>query len=235
MTNEQSEKTTPGSLARALVDLRDRTVQKSRIQWGNRLAAIDRGDDDPTYRYIVDKWLGHFIELEKDLDGALLDLADDMPIIDLMVRVKGVGPTLAIKVASMIDISRARHVSSLWKYAGYGVTDGERDRLKKGETSPYNTRLKTACYLVGSSMLKCNSPYRAIYDEAKKFYLNNRDWTKGHCHLAAMRKMIKVWLSHLWLVWREMEGLETNEPYICAKEPQHNYIPPNRFGWYDSQ
>lgn len=218
-------------VARALVDLRDRVIQKARIGFNNRLAAMDRADDTTTYRPMIEAWYERFADLEADLDRDIGRIARDLPIVQTMTNVKGLGKTLAVKAAAMIDIRRADTVSALWKYAGYGVTNGERDRLVKGEKSPYNKRLKTTCYLVGTSFLRTGSPYRRVYDEAREYYDANRpDWTDGHKHNAAMRKMIKMWLSHLWVTWREMEGLPTNEPYITAGT-HHRYVGPDEFGW----
>src|SRR5215218_9565114 len=48
-------------------------------------------------------------------------------------------------------------------------------------------------------------------------------WSDGHVDNAARRKMVKVFLSHLWLVWREAEGLPVSDPYVIAspKHPDH--------------
>lgn len=231
------EQTTSGSIERALVDLRDRTIQKARIAMGNRLSAMERGDDDPAYADMIERWFVTFERLEKELDDDIRTLADDMPIVQRMIAVKGVGELLAVKVAAMIDIERADTVSALWKYAGYGVTNGERDRLQKGEKAPYNKRLKTTCYLVATSFMRASSPYRQIYDDAKTKYEarelgeNPPGWTKGHIDNAAKRKMIKMWLSHLWQVWREMEGLPVTEPYIMGTNGHHHMRTPEEFGW----
>lgn len=219
------------TLARALIDLRDTTIQKSRVAFGNRLAAIERGDDDGAYRGYIEKFHSRLVDFETEINAALNDIASDMPIAERMITVKGVGKTLAIKVAAMIDIKRCDTVSALWRYAGYGVVDGRAERPRKGEKLHYNKRLKTACYLVGLSFLKSNSPYRRIYDEARADYESSRpNWTKAHQHMGAMRKMIKVWLSHLWLVWREMEELPVTPPYIAA-DPRHTIITPDEMGW----
>ncbi len=219
---------------RVLIDLRDRTIQKNRIAFGNRLTAINNGQDEADEKTfaIVERWNDRFIALEEEVDEDIKDLASEYPIIDEMVAVKGVGPMLAAKVVAMIDIDRAKTVSALWRYSGYGVTNGERDKPTKGEKLKYNKRLKQACYLVGGSFLKSNSPYRQIYDSAREYYeANRKDWTLGHQHNAAMRKMVKLWLSHLWLTWRSIEGLETNEPYVHSKlGHEHNYTP-EEFGW----
>jgi hypothetical protein len=142
-----------------------------------------------------------------------------------------VGDILAAKVISMIDIQRADTVSALWRYAGYGVVNGEREKPTKGEALHYNKRLKTTCYLIGSSFLRSNSPYRQIYDSSKEYYETNRDWTKLHRHHAAMRKMIKVWLSHLWEVWRTLEGLPVRNIYAEDKLGHNHYISPQDYGW----
>jgi hypothetical protein len=219
-------------LARALVDLRDRQIQKARIQFGNRLTAIENGADESPYRSYLKKWYSRFDEIEKELDKSIADLSEDFPIIARMTRVKGVGKTLAMKVAVMIDIQRADTISALWRYAGYAVVDGEREKPRKGEKLHYNARLKSTCYLIGSSFLKSNSPYRRIYDEAKVYYQANRpDWTKAHVHNASMRKMIKIWLAHLWMVWREMEGLPVTQPWIADESPHHRIMKPEEFGW----
>jgi len=227
----QTTKSDVKLLARALVDLRDRVIQKARIQFGNRLAALENGSDESPYRYYLQKWYERFAEIEKDLDASIADIAGDFPIVERMTNVKGVGKTLALKVVAMIDIERARTISALWRYAGYGVVDGKAERPKPGERLHYNKRLKTTCYLVGTSMLRSNSPYCKIYDEARDYYAANRpDWTRAHQHNAAMRKMIKIWLAHLWQVWRDMEGLPVGDPYIAA-DPHHTIIRPEEMGW----
>ena len=147
--------------------------------------------------------------------------------------IKGIGPSLASQVLSLIDITRADTVSALWRYAGYAVVDGKAEKLKKGEKAHYNANLKKALYKVAMSFLKCSSPYRKFYDDAKQYYEANRDWTKMHIHLASIRKMIKMFLSHLWHVWRTVEGLPTRELYVVEKLGHNHIIPPDDFGWYD--
>lgn len=223
------------STLRALVDLRDRTIQKSRIAFGNRVSALERGADTSGNgtMELITRWEERFDMLEAEADKDIERLAAKEPIIEQMIKVRGVGLLLAAKVAAMIDIEKSPTISSLWRYAGYGLKDGERDKPTKGEKLIYNKRLKTTCYLVGTSFLRSNSPYRHIYDEARIYYDGSHpDWTKAHKHNAAIRKMIKIWLSHLWLVWREMEELPTSDPYIIASDPSHTHlITPNEMGW----
>lgn len=219
---------------RTLVDLRDRTLQKSRIAFGNRVDAIERGVDvsDGVAVTIIERWQQRFDELEKEADRDIATLAKEEPIIERLVALKGVGYLLAAKLVAMIDIQRSETVSALWRYAGYAVKDGQRERPVKGEKLPYNTRLKTTLYLIGTSFLRTGSPYRNVYDDARVYYEANRpDWTKAHQHQAAMRKMIKTFLAHLWLEWRTMEGLPTRDLWVLEYGGHTTYRTPQEFGW----
>lgn len=61
-------------------------------------------------------------------------------------------------------------------------------------------------------------------------YQNLGLFSQGHVHNRAKRKTVKLFLSHLWTVWREMEDLPVTEPYIIANEPEkHSYYAPP--GW----
>jgi len=202
--------------------------------FSNRVQAIERGDDQADERVLArfKKWAARFKELEKEADEDIKLLTTEIPIIEKMIEVKGIGELLAAKVVSMIDIERADSVSALWRYAGYGVINGEREKPTKGEKLHYNARLKTTCYVVAGSFLKSNSPYRQIYDSAREYYAANRpDWSKGRQHNAAIRKMIKCWLAHLWLEWRKLEGLSTRPLYVNNHLGHEHYYAPQEFGW----
>jgi len=219
---------------RALVDLRDRTLQKSRIQFGNRISAVENGKDTVNGETleVLTRWNMRFDELEQMADKDISRFVCDVPIVQQMTCVKGIGKLLAAKVVAMVDITRADTVSALWRYAGYGVVEGARERPTKGEKLHYNARLKTTCYLIGSSFLRSGSPYRSVYDAAREYYEKNRpDWTKGHQHNAAMRKMIKAFLAHLWERWRQLEGLPTRELYAMEQMGHTHYMRAEEFGW----
>jgi hypothetical protein len=230
----QEEINMADNMLRVLVDLRDRTIQKSRIAMGNRLAAIESGRDeaDDKTAAMIEKWLQKFAEMEHQLDADIRQATDNYPIIDHMIAVKGLGEMLAAKLIATIDIERADSVSALWRYCGYAVIDGERERPKKGEKLHYNKTAKTVCYLIGSSFLRSGSPYRKVYDNAKIYYQANRpEWTKARIHNASMRKMIKVFLSHLWERWRTLEGLPTRGLYVNEYLGHSTYFEATEFGW----
>ena len=155
--------------------------------------------------------------------------------------VKGAGPVLACKIGSHIRVSPSVRTlldpttgeitevpapyadtpSALIRHAGYGVVDGKRERSAKGVRNSFNKHLKTAVYLLGNSFIKCQSPYTKVYYQAKERYQEQNatrpkaeQRTKGHIHAMARAKMVKLFLAHLWVICREVEGLPTRSPYV---------------------
>lgn len=49
-------------------------------------------------------------------------------------------------------------------------------------------------------------------------------WSDGHVDNAARRYMVKIFLSHIWVVWREAEGLPTTDPFVIAHQPEPGVI-----------
>lgn len=50
--------------------------------------------------------------------------------------------------------------------------------------------------------------------------------SEGHIHMMALRKMIKLFLAGLWVVWREAEGMPVTKPYALDKLGHDSYIDP---------
>lgn len=51
----------------------------------------------------------------------------------------------------------------------------------------------------------------------------------GHADGMAQRKMIKLFLSHLWMEWRKAENLPVSKPYAHAIQGHTDYRPPEDF------
>jgi hypothetical protein len=80
-------------------------------------------------------------------------------------EVKGCGEMMAAVIMSEFDIVKWENVSKGWSFAG--LAPGK-DRKEKGKKCPYNQFLRAKlCGVLGSSFLKCNSPYRSFYDDMK--------------------------------------------------------------------
>lgn len=219
------------SALRVLVDARQ-SIQKSRIQFGNRIDAAERGKDETTSEAmdIFKRSKERLEQIESDLNDGIRDLVKDNPIFDLATQVKGVGDVSLSQILVYIDINKTPTVSSLWKLAGYGVTNGVGDRLRKGEKAAFYVQLKGACARMGISLLKCRSPYADYYHEMIQYYLD-KGWEEKHSKIAARRRMMKLFLQHLWITWRELEGLPTNQPYAMDILKHGHYISPQQYGW----
>jgi hypothetical protein len=190
-------------------------IQKMRIQVQNRLTAAEQGRSTPAPAVMIEI-VQQFELMEKQLIKTAKGYLKYHPAWPWLKQVRGLGEGLGMKLLGLIgDVSRFETESKLFRFAGLAVIDGQAERPRKGEKIHYNKRLKTTLYLIGECFIKSNSPYRRIYDEAKAYYAANRDWTKMHVHLAAMRVMEKIFLSHLYLVWRQELGLHTRLPWVC--------------------
>ena len=91
---------------------------------------------------------------------------------------------------------------------------------------PYDSYAKCVMYNVGVSFLKAGGPYEEVYRSARAKYEAERPgWDKARKHKAALRIPQKLFLSHLWEVWRTELGLSVGDPYVVA-ELGHQKIGP---------
>jgi hypothetical protein len=83
-----------------------------------------------------------------------------------------------------------------------------------GGRNSYDAHARKSCYLIGISMLRCGSDYRAYYDAERERLTSDRPgWTAKRSHLAALRKMEKAFLRDLWMAWRQAVNLPVVRPY----------------------
>jgi hypothetical protein len=188
--------------------------------------------------------LESYFEIEKDEANhfkRLVSVLDEYPVWrQFLEPIRGIGPAMGGVIISEIDIAKARHPSSLWKYAGLDVAGDGRGRSRKAEhlvraayinkdgeaaernSITFNPFLKTKLIgVLATSFLRSgNVKYRAIYDGYKHRLENREDWKdekKGHRNNAALRYMIKMFLIDLYTAWRAIEGLPVSVPYHEAK------------------
>lgn len=119
-------------------------------------------------------------------------------------------------------------------------------RRRRGQVANWNSTLKTLCWKIGESFNKISGPYqRAVisfkeqdrlkHPEPAKTDKEDRDgkaimqYSKGHIHARGKRRAVKLFLSHLWVVWRQLEGLPTREPYAKDYLGHTNMTDPEAF------
>jgi hypothetical protein len=88
-------------------------------------------------------------------------------------------------------------------------------RTVAGGRRAYDAHARKSCYLIGVSLLRCGSEYREHYDaERARLAATRPGWIPKRCHLAALRKMEKMFLRDLWIAWRRAENLPVVSPYF---------------------
>lgn len=148
-------------------------------------------------------------------------------------------------------------ISALWRFAGFDVgKDGKAPKSQKGEKHHYNATLRAMCWRLATSLVRLKKPgkyceyylkekekYRQKYlnegykivpseklpTKNKKKYEPEGVISEGHLDNQAKRKMIKLFLAHLWLVWRQVERLPITKPYVIEKLGHNYFIDPYEF------
>lgn len=204
-------------------------IQEHRIALGNQLRALEESEQE--YK-MIEWYFDQFHTIEKQIVKDVKKALKDHVMWKWLEDVKGIGPILAGGLLSTIEIEKADHASSVWKYAGLSVNPetGRGERRKKGEKISWNPFLKTVTWKIGESFVKVKGEYRQIYDTSKEFYqkkfpeeVKEKDskrvlYTKGHIHAMSKRRSVKLFLSHFWAEWRKREGLEVSVPFAHRGE-----------------
>ena len=155
--------------------------------------------------------------------------------------VRGCGPLMSAICLAYLDPHKARHASSFWKYCGLDVVvneetgEGEGRGRKHCEMRPYidkegnekerksltyNPFVKTKLVeVLMSSFLRAKESHygKVYYDYKHRISQREKEISPLHRHRMAARYAVKMFLRDMWVVWRELEGLEVSEPYEVAK------------------
>lgn len=223
-------------------------VEKIRVRTQVRKSHLGlQGRDDPE----TDALLKVLTDTEAYIDGRIATIIKGHPAYPWFSRVKGVGKENIGKVVGMVDIERANTISALWKFCGFSVEDGRAPTRVRGQKLSYNNQLRTMCWRLASSLMRAKGkfydyylrqkdgynqryenqgckivPAAALPEKDGKRYESESVISEGHVHNMALRKMIKLFLSLLWLEWREAVGLPISEPYAIGKLGHDSVIRP---------
>ena len=213
-------------------------IQKTRVQCDVRLSHLMRSHRKDERTEGVSKKIKMIEdeiakEIEKTVDGTKLWE-------DWASMVKGLGKYSLGKLMAAVDIEWAGTVSQLWRFAGF--MPGE--KREKGQVLHFSMALKTHCWKVGTSLMRAKGRYYMYYCEQKKRYEERftaeglkivagkkggekeGEISKGHIHMMALRKMIKLFLSHFWSIYRQSAGLPVTKPYVNDQLKHDTYYEP---------
>lgn len=197
-------------------------VQRHRVAMTLQIKQRERDEKEST---ALIEYKERMHDIEKGIAKYLKGVLNEHPMGEWLVGVKGIGPVLGAALVSFINIERAQHASSVWKFCGQAVDPetGRSDRRKKGVKCDYSPFMKTICWKIGESFVKTKGKYRGVYDTSREFYRRKFPerievdgkvkYNDGHIHAMAKRRAVKQFLSDFWVEWREVEGLPVSEPF----------------------
>jgi len=140
-----------------------------------------------------------------------------------MKSAPGFGEITAAMLLSYVKIDLADTVSSLWSYLGYRP-NGDGKRLSNpGLLRTFHAPLYAALKI---TLERKDGLYRHDYDIMK---------ARGLSEGQAVYRMTKLWLRHLWEIWRRWAGLPTTLPYVNNHLGHNNFIRAEERGWKLSQ
>lgn len=109
----------------------------------------------------------------------------------------------------------------------------------KGLLLDHNPFAKSTVWKIAGQFVRQGKSYRTLYELQKARY-EKRDKGKisdGQLDLRARRAMVKIFLSHLWEMWRKSVGLPAGKPWLMAQRGMdfrtHKYIPPPYENMFD--
>jgi len=89
---------------------------------------------------------------------------------NFLENIKGISVILSANLIKEFGYcENAPYISSLWKYCGMHVNNGQAPVRKRGEKLEFNAKLRTMVWKISDSFVKQRTPfYRDIYDKEKK-------------------------------------------------------------------
>lgn len=146
------------------------------------------------------------------------------------------------------DLPYADTISALWSFAGFGVEDGKAPKRKQGDKLTYNSQLRSMTWRLTGSLLKAKGKFYDYYVAQKERYIqrftnegklivpatqlpkingkkqeDDRHISEGHIHNMSLRKTSKLFLSLLFVAWRQGLGLPYISPY-AQEQLKHSHI-----------
>jgi DNA uptake protein ComE-like DNA-binding protein len=225
---------------------RERFLKKTRQSMKNFIASLKHTLKDRGYEftkiYLIEEQIEKIDALINDVEKEINRNLKSFPIWEQFLKnVKGIGPGHAGAIISLIGkADRFHSISALRKYSGWYVEDGKPARKKAKTQGGYSPKMKQYLFWFAEATIKAKHYYYEIYLKAKRDELKNHpEWEglkaeKGkkidgipmHIHRRAMRKMIQLFLSDLFCVWRDIEGFPPTTPYPIAILGHEGFIDP---------
>ena len=241
MTVEIAER--PAASELKLLEQTRVSLEKLRIQMGNRISALERGTDDATdeialtYQRIYEASQGW----EEEVESLLARQVRAHPVWDYWLKhVKGVGPGLAAQMLALLLPPLPDRGPSTW-YKAAGLIVEEHDGLNRlpraragGGKIQHHPWLRRCLWLLATSFVRVGGYYREVYEDRKARlqaqHAGDANWPPYRLDSVARWITVKLFLAHLWEVWLEAEGKTGRRAYVIDHLGHHYVAPPRPNG-----
>lgn len=153
------------------------------------------------------------VEAEKRAFADLKPLVEQVPVYRWLKSIGNLDVRLTSQIIAHVrDIRRFRNPSAMRKYFGLAP----KQKLVKKKKANFNPERKGLMLgKVAQQFIRGKTPYKAVYDEKKRFYQTNHpEWSKLKCHRYAIKPMMQRFNDNLWVAWYKSLGLEPpTKPY----------------------
>ena len=216
-------------------------IQKMRVSSGNREGALERlGISE-----VEQVWMNEHIhvdleKLEKRIETRCKRFLPAFPIwTEHLQYIRGIGVRYASSlIAIIVTPRRYRHFGACCAHAGYALnSEGLIQKRRKKEASNWAAELKMTLYKISCQFVKQGGGYRTFFDQFKRREVEKNEarpkaeqLIKGHVHARALRMVSKLFLSHTYQRWCELEGIPIRQPYAIEYLGHQTIIEPFRDG-----
>lgn len=156
-------------------------------------------------------------KVKGQIDRGIEELAAGVPLVNDLLAL-GLTRRQASILGVAFNYRAAPTATSLRRYVGLEL---RKDRTKSTE----HKLLRAICLEASEHLVKNNKWYKAVYDKAVAHY-SNRGWEPEYIHRAAIHKVAKYFLIHMWIRGRQRAGLEA-KPLVDTDKT----TVPEDFGW----
>jgi hypothetical protein len=152
------------------------------------------------YRLSVEAEAAYGAEVERGLEGH--------PAAPWLLAVPGIPRLAAARLLGRLDVRRAASISAFWAYCGLTPDAG------RGSSRGFDELARRLVQEIGAALVNEPGAYRDYCQAEYEVLTRSRsDWAESRRRATALRKTEKLFLAHLWLVWREAAGLPLSAPF----------------------
>lgn len=136
--------------------------------------------------------LRRYEEEEQFADGVLENLTALHPAYDWFSKIKGIGKENIGKPLGKMDVHKAPHISSFWKFCGFHVVDGHAPKPIKGKKLDFVKELRTLWWRVGTSLMKAGIRHKCV---GCNEMISSQEMQKGQCPNCSNSDFINIGIS----------------------------------------